>query len=837
MVQSILDWLGREGGAVLSWWLLATLAGAAAWPLTFRLLRGLRDKGYALARSLGLLLVGFVFWLGGSLGFLTNTSGSVLLAALVVLAIGLVLQWRGHESMREWVRAHWKYMLLVEVLFLALFFGWALFRAYFPDTRTTEKAMDLAFMSAIRRSETFPPNDPWMSGYAISYYYFGYFLAAMLAKVSGVANATAFSLMIALLFALTGTGTFGVVYSLVRSRASAHRRKRIGELTSRKTAVIFAVLGLVFVILLGNFYTVLIEIPVQGRFASPGYLAFWDITERDVPHVGPPPASVDDWDYWWWFRASRIVRDRDLTGTPIGVQPIDEFPAFSFILADMHPHVLALPFAVLAVGLALHVLLFEHEPDPEQIALYGICIGALIFLNTWDGPLYLGLLVGADAVRRLIRNETGQLTLHDWWALLRLAIYITILALVLYLPFLVSFRSQLGGILPNVIFPTQVQQFLIMFGPFLVILVFFLAVEWWRGLGEMNWSLAVTTVVVAVLAILLAMIVLGIIAWLRPEIRQAVYAMLDTAGGLSALTAPILRARLTGLPLLLLIGGIVAVVIARLFSHPSDLEDEPAYPAATGFALLLVGLGAAVALMPDFLYLRDNFQVRANTIFKFYYQVWLMWAVASAYAAYTILVDVDWSLRPSTAVRALFGGTLVVVLAAGLTYPALAMYSRAFDESGRNAGRAALLTLNGGLSTTGERLDDYAVIQCLNALVDDGDTVIVEAVGPPYQPQQGGRVAALTGIPTVLNWEGHEAQWRGATYGEVAGTRAADVERLYNDPNWPSVREVVERYGIDYIFVGSAEYQAYDPFGLRKFAESLTPVCQSGEAAVYRVDD
>mgnify|MGYP005837111703 CR=1 FL=1 len=830
------DWLAREGGAVLSWWALSTLAGAVAWPLGFRLLGGLPDRGYALARSLGLVVVGHVFWLGGSLGLLVNTSGSVLLAAVAVLGVGIALTWKVRDDWLAWVRGNWKYMLLVEALFLALFFGWALFRAHHPDTFTTEKGMDLAFMSAIRRSETFPPNDPWMSGYAISYYYFGYLMAATLAKLSGVSNGAAFSLMIALLFALTGVGTFGVGYNLVRARASAHRRERKGVTTPRLVAVAFAGLGTVFVILLGNFHTVLIEIPYQQRAASADYLAFFDMAERDVPQESPPARGLQDWGYWWWFRASRVIRDRDLSGAPVGAQPIDEFPAFSFILADMHPHVLALPFAVLALGLALNVALTEHDPTRYQIALYGVAVGALIFLNTWDGPIYLALLLGADGVRRLLRNGTGRLTGVDWWGIGRLGLYVGGLAVLLYAPFLISFRSQLGGILPNVIFPTRIQQFFVMFGPFLLILGCYLAVEIGRGQGQLNWRLAGRVALFGALAIFLAMIVLGVVAWLRPEARHAVYAIMDTAGGLFSLAGAIFRARLAGIPVLLLTGAMMAVVVARLFSRPSELYEEPAYPASSGFALLLVGLGAVLALLPDYLYLRDNFAVRMNTVFKLYYQVWLVWAVASAYAAYTILIDVDWSLRPAAGWRAAFGGMLAVILVAGLAYPALAVYTRAFVESGREAGEARALSLDGGLSTSGTRADDYAVIQCLSQLVEGDDVVIAEAVGQPYHPESGGRVAALTGIPTVISWEGHERQWRGATYDEIAGSRAQDIERLYNDPNWAAVQDIVQRYGIDYIFVGSAEHQAYDSFGLRKFADALTPVCRSGDVVAYRVE-
>jgi len=347
----------------------------------------------------------------------------------------------------------------------------------------------------------------------------------------------------------------------------------------------------------------------------------------------------------------------------------------------------------------------------------------------------------------------------------------------------------------------------------------------------MNWRLAGSVIGAAVVGLALILVALGAVAWLRPEIRGVVYSVVESAGDLGTLLGDVLARRLGGLPLLMLLLGIIAVVVARLFARPSVAEDEMPYAVPTGFALLLVGAGAVLALLPDFLYLRDNFGVRINTVFKFYYQVWLLWAIASAYAAYTILIDVEWHIRPGAAARAAFGGLLAVILIAGLLYPALAVYTRAVVEAGRLSGTVPL-TLDGGptLATP----DDYAALRCLEALVDDAQVTLVEAVGSAYHPEQGGRVSALTGIPTVLAWEGHERQWRGVTYDQVAGTRAQDVQRLYGDPTWMPAEEVIYRYGIDYVFVGAAERRAFDPFGLEKFAANLTLVCQSGDSLVYQ---
>jgi len=133
--MTVVEWLAREGWIVVSWWALVTLAGAAALPLCFRLLGALRNRGYTLARAAGLLLVGFTFWLLASLGFLRNTTGSMMLAWVIVLAASVVVYRRlgPRLDLRAWWRENRAVVIVGEVLFLVLLLGWAFFRA----SRTT----------------------------------------------------------------------------------------------------------------------------------------------------------------------------------------------------------------------------------------------------------------------------------------------------------------------------------------------------------------------------------------------------------------------------------------------------------------------------------------------------------------------------------------------------------------------------------------------------------------------------------------------------------------------------------------------------------------------------
>lgn len=823
--MNVLDWLPREGGIVLSWWALVTAAGIGVLPLTFRLLRCLPDRGYTLARAAGLLLTGFVFWLLASFGFVRNTPGSMILAWVIVLIAGVVLYLRDPIDLRAWWRENRRVVIVGEVLFFVLLLGWSIFRAHQNSLLFTEKPMELAFLSSVMRSDTFPPADPWLAGYAISYYYFGYVIAAMLSLLSGIPSTMGFNMTVALLFALTGLGAFGVVYNLVRSRAGGDGSPKRGA------ALWMGIIGMVFVVLMGNWQLPLVEVPYQTNTASAEYLAFWDMNERQNVIGGEGSTDLNQWGNWWWFRSARVLNDRNFDGTREEV--IDEFPQFSFLLADVHPHVLSLPFAVMALGLALNIALMGRKPNAGETIFYGIVIGGLIFLNTWDGPIYAAAFVGADALRRLLQR--GHLSGADARGLIGFGLALLIVALVAYLPFIAAFRSQAAGIVPNIVYPTAFRQFFVMFAPLLLLLAAFLALEVWRGRGALHWRLGLQTGLILLVALIGLMIVLPIVAALLPATAQQINDFVTRSGGAERVISLAVSKRLTqSFTAIALTVGVI-VVVARLFPRKAATSDPlasnaPAYPPATGFALLLVGVGLILTLTPEFVYLRDNFSTRMNTVFKFYYGAWLVWSIAGAYAVYTVLSDHQLR-RPSVPFRAAFVGVLAVIFTFGLMYPVAGVYHRAVVETGRTITDVPL-TLDGGPTFTWA--DDYQAIMCLGEAVEGNDAVVAQAVGGQYRGEYG-MVGTLTGIPVVLNWVGHQLQWRGATYFDAAGTREADVRTLFTSPTWRDAALIINRYGIDYIVFGSTERAEFGADSEIKFLDNLDIVCESGGSRIYRV--
>jgi len=450
----------------LFWYLLVTLLGLLTFPLAHTLLPALPGRGYALSRALGLLLWGFFFWVLASFGILANNAAGLLLSLSLLgglAAWGLKQQpW---DAWKSWFAQNRLHVLVVELLFLVAFAFMAFVRANNPENVGTEKPMEMAFINAILRSESFPPHDPWLSGYAISYYYFGYVMTAMLARLTFTGGSVAFNLMLGLVFALSAVGAYGLLYDLLA-------RKNLRPVFS-------ALLAPLFLLLMSNLEGLLEYLHSQGwgwqPAANPGFWAslgslarpnlqaynFW--TWLDIKDLNLPPSLPLGWEprFWFWWRASRVIQDFDLMGNQIEV--IDEFPFFSYLLGDLHPHVLAMPFGLLAMGLALHIYLggwrgearlagFLLPLQARGMGLLALSLGGLAFLNTWDFPTSLALAGSAWVLAEAQRQGWRWQLLEGFFLLL---IPVGLLSLLLYLPFYVGFASQAGGILPNITFPSR----------------------------------------------------------------------------------------------------------------------------------------------------------------------------------------------------------------------------------------------------------------------------------------------------------------------------------------------------------------------------------------------
>jgi uncharacterized membrane protein len=324
-------------------------------------------------------------------------------------------------------------------------------------------------------------------------------------------------------------------------------------------------------------------------------------------------------------------------------------------------------------------------------------------------------------------------------------------------------------------------------------------------------------------------------------------------GGMSLREAFIasVSARLRDPWLLILVSALLALVMANVGSllqkrsASADAQTEEIAPLPTissdAFVYLLVFTGLALTLVVEFLYLRDSFGVRMNTVFKFYYQAWVMLGCASAYGIWWLLDRLERS-----ASRILFVSGAVLFIGLGLIYTVMAIPSRAGDFK-------SLANLDGASSVAMSNPDDWAAIQWLNANAEQGTlaggaSVILEA--PSVPPWGGsytyeGRISAFTGFPTVLGWAVHESQWRGS-YDEQ-GRREPDIATIYSTADGHVALDLLHKWNVTYVILGNSELSYIQHVcsqperlcttstALRKFDQVLQPVFSQGQVTIYEV--
>ena len=830
----------------LSWYILITLLGWITFPLAYRLFPALSDRGYTLSRALGLLIWGYVFWLFASLGIAQNDIGGLLLGLVI---LGGLSAWAffslnspvSNSPLLLFLQSNRRLILTTEILFLIAFALMAFIRSANPEIVGTEKPMELMMIHGTLNSPTFPPRDLWLSGYSISYYYFGYVMTSMLAMFTGVHATMAFNLMIALVFSLSAVGAYGILYNLLalthlpiaNHQSETPALAPGASVENRQLSILSPLIAPLFLLLVSNAEGFLEVLHARGLFWKAGN-NFW--TWLDILELRDAPSQTLSWIPqrvgWWWWRASRVIMDYDLKGNWT-LDVINEFPAFSYILGDLHPHVLSMPFVLLAVAVALNLFLGgwrgqidlyfgQLHINKTGFLLMALLLGGLAFLNTWDILIAGALIVFSYALARVREAGWGWERIED--ALL-LGIPVMVTAYVMYLPFFIGFDSQAGGLVPNFMFPTRGAQLWVMWGTLFAFLFAYLLYLLRSGMPA-NWRVGIFAALGLVIFLLAAMFVIGFVALrVAPDLVDSI--LVSQGRTASEFIADSMTRRLAYIGSLITLLALLIPTLAFLFADRMS-PDESALPfeaehdhGATGFqsstifVLLLITLGILLILGPEFLYLRDNFGFRINTIFKFYYQAWIVLSLAAAYG----MAVVFRSLRGVGNV--IFSVIFVSVLIVGLAYPVLGVASKT----------------NNFKPPFGFMLDDFDRVQretpdeaaAMLWLRSAPDGVVAEAVGGAYSSYA--RVSIYTGLPTVLGWSNHEGQWRDYT---LQGSRTQDIETLYSTPDWVTAQDIIKRYNIRYVYVGGLERGTYR-VSEEKFNIFLKRVFQQSNVAIYEV--
>lgn len=360
---------------VFHWWLTLFIIGVSFLPLTFNIFKRFSDKGYIFSKILGISILTYTVFLLGIFHILpfSKETGFLLITLFFLLNYFLFLKRKRNDKKPFSIKnifsslflKKWKFFLFEEILFIIALIFWANIKSYQPDIHGLEKYMDFGFVNSILRSQYFPAKDFWFTPFSINYYYFGHLVTAFLIKISFVPSQIGFNLMLATLFSLTFIGSFSIGINLIKTLFAK-------KIIPKKFIFFTGFLTAFLVTFGGNLHTIFAffkPYPVENP------IPFWklDLLFNSFPNS------------YWYPNATRFIYNT-----------IHEFPIYSWVVSDLHGHVLDIPFVLLTIALLFSMFLnltqdetISKKKNLLSLIFLGFMLSIMYMTNAWDGAIYL----------------------------------------------------------------------------------------------------------------------------------------------------------------------------------------------------------------------------------------------------------------------------------------------------------------------------------------------------------------------------------------------------------------------------------------------------------------
>ena len=408
--------------SVFIWWVAFMVIGAIFSPLAWLFFRKFSDAGWALSKVSGLALITFAFFVFSSLKILPISQVSISLIILAFFVLNLLIYRKSQKEFNSDISSKRVAIIFAEVLFFLGLLALSYVRAHQPEIRGLEKFMDFGFINSILRGRYLPPTDMWYAGSPINYYWFGHLATALLTKLTNISSAISYNLMLGTILGFGLSASFSIVSSLF---------EKFG-----KKAAIAGILS-AFLLMLG------------GSFHTPFYVL------------------KNGYEKYWYPDATRFIGYNPDTND----KTIHEFPSYSFIVSDLHAHVMDFPFVLVFLALLLSQVKFANEKrllTPQLLAL-GFVAGIMFSTSTWDFGIYLIVCGLVFLMSNLSQTGLGLKTI---WSSARPTLIVGMVGLIAASPFILNFDSIAQGIsLVNA--KTPIWQLLILWGFPLVITLFY----------------------------------------------------------------------------------------------------------------------------------------------------------------------------------------------------------------------------------------------------------------------------------------------------------------------------------------------------------------------------
>lgn len=735
----------EEASYFFKWYFWLFVLGLVFLPLSMITFKKFMSKGWMFSKVLGIALTGWLMWLLSSVKLVKFGRAGCIICVVIGLAGNAAIAVKSYLNRKKGKEDSIFnisfdndcvfFMLVTEMLFLAGFIIWTYLKGFKPEAYgTTEKIMDFGFMQAMMKSDYMPPEDIWMSGLPINYYYVGQFMATYLTKLSGMGAEYGYNFMLTTIAAMG----FSLPCSITANVAADRVKDKKGEklsIVQQLFPYAAGILAGIAVDFAGNFHYVIFSkiIPaVQSMLGidkiaeAAGYTitAYWFPTS--TRYIGYNPVTTD--------------------------KTIHEFPVYSFVLGDLHAHVINIIFVLTVVAVLYAFLQYRKEamdrarltctfatdgsgrkvwgiPDFFRelfhpcILLTGFFIGLFHTTNYWDFPIYF---VVAGAVILFSNCSIYNFSLNTVKLTACHAAVVVVLAKLVCLPFTLNF-DQISTEICLCENRTPLYQLIIL------------------------WGLPVLCVV------------LYIIITVREQRKAGIFDAETEVPGRNF----------------------------GLFRWLGSMEISDLFMLTLG--MCAIGL----VILPEIIYVKDIYTgdyKRANTMFKLSYQAFIMFGMVMGYVICELIL-----FRKKG--RRVAGIILLCLLLSTAGYFGTSTkawfgnYRSNENYKGLNAGEH-LKTLDNG---------DYLATNWINENIE-GRPVMLEANGDSYTNYC--RVSARTGLPTVLGWRTHEWLWHSdgsSGTPAIVETRTSDVAGIYTTDNIDEMKRLIDKYSIEYIYIGNLE--------------------------------
>lgn len=383
------------------WWGVFFVVGLATYPTTYLFFRKFFDAGWGFSKSIGLLILSYLFFIVNILQVIPFTRFFVTATLIAIALVNYILFLKNKTIIISGVKKSLRVIVAQEILFAVGLFFWSYVRSHQPDIVGLEKLMDIGFINSILRTTYLPPADMWFAGSSINYYWFGHFMVSVATKLSGISSSVTYNLMLATILGLTLNGAFSI---------SATITKSLGKLASRKAIVAAGLISAVLLTFGGNLHALV-------------------YTYLDGP------------DTYWYPDATRFIG----YNPDVADKTIHEFPMYSFVVSDLHAHLINLPIVLIYIGVLVWIFLPGKKKGIEfKYSLpLGFLLGVMFMTNAWDTANYL-LLTGISIL--VFNVYRGGVKIKPVVNTAKIIIPAITIAAVVVFPFLTNFESIAEGV-------------------------------------------------------------------------------------------------------------------------------------------------------------------------------------------------------------------------------------------------------------------------------------------------------------------------------------------------------------------------------------------------------